>query len=138
MLRTEVEVRTIFRVVITSAQMSRDLDNIEGDAFEMIISTSNIQARTLVATLLPHAAIDGMDEPLLIKGVLGTGRARAGSNGAEVRGVVMALTRDGEVTSTDADVIWQAGQAGIIIGECPWPAVLGEHLNVRGSWASVR
>ena len=55
----------------------------------MIISTSKAQARTLAATHLPRSALDGVDEPLLIRGVLRTGRALAGSNGMEVRGVVM-------------------------------------------------
>ena len=36
-----------------------------------------------------RVAIYGIDEPLFIMGVLGTGRALAGSNGTEVRGVVM-------------------------------------------------
>ena len=77
----------------------------------MVILPSKIQARTL-------APIAGMGETFLIRGVLGTGVAAAGSNGTEVRGVAMVLTEDGDVTGTDADVISQAGQTGIIIGRC--------------------
>ena len=47
----------------------------------MIISILKVQSRMLAATHLPRAAIDGMNEPLLIRGVRGTGRVLSGSNG---------------------------------------------------------
>ena len=65
---------------------------------------------------------------------LGTGRALAGSHGTEVRGVVMVLKQDGGVTGTDADVIWQAGQTGIIIGQCPFRK---QGQSSHGVWVSI-
>ena len=97
----------------TSAQMSRDLDSGAGDAFEdghFAFKDTGSDAFCHTPTLCRNR--------WYVRGVLGTGVATAGSNGAEVRGVAMVLTQDGDVTGTDADVISQAGQTGIIIGGC--------------------